>query len=502
MSILCNKRVVILGLGNHGGGVASAHFACSNGASHIFISDMQSEEKLAPALKQLQSVLSFPHVDLETGTHSIEKIVDADIVIKNPAIPRTAPVMRACMKRGVAVETDISLFLRELIVYKKSERDSRTPLSEKPHVIAVTGTKGKSSITHAIHMWNTQCGLLSTCAGNITYPVLKLLMDKTKAISSMTIVLELSSFQLGDLNLVQQNNPSCSLYKPISLAILSNILPDHQNYYASMREYAEDKLSLFCALPRHVCKIMPYELQTSEYSEKLPMLRSAHENNIVWHSQKVLPDAVVGAWVGEDALVGRMGAGEETKKICDLRAIPKHIPLQNSVVFALSCEIQNQPCPQTAEQWTHICAMPHRKEYVRTYKGRVFYNDSAASIPQAMQLSSFQKQKGVHLHVIAGGTDKNLNAACFLKACSVIASTHLSVHFLDGTYTNKIMPLTSAVRWRVFGPFNSLEESVQSALHHSKAGDVIVLSPGCTSFGLFIHEFHRGEVFKKIVHSL
>ncbi len=501
MSILHNKRVVILGLGNHGGGVASAHFAYRHGASQILISDRQSEKQLAPALTQLQDILSLPHVSVETSSHSIDKIESADIVIKNPAIPRTSDIIRMCIERGITIETDISLFLRELIAHKSTPTGD-LPLRETHNVIVVTGTKGKSSITHAMHRWNMHCGVRSACAGNIAYPVLQLLMDKDKSVHAMTIILELSSFQLGDLQLVQKNNPSCFLYAPIGLAVLSNILPDHQNYYESMRMYAEDKLSLFRVLPRHVCKILPYELRTSEYSEQLPIMQDPHDNTIMWHSQTPLPENMRGAWANDDSIVRRTSMDKSVEKICTLEAISKRIPPQNSVAFALCCAVQNQPCPHTMEQWDRIFTIPHRKEYVRKYKGRIFYNDSAASIPQAMQLPLFQERKDTHVHVIAGGTDKNLSEACFLTACHAITFTHLSVYFLDGTYTQKIMPLIHVLRCAIFGPFASLEESVQSALHHSNAGDVIALSPGCASFGSFINEFYRGDFFKKIVHAL
>ncbi len=495
MSLLRNKRVVILGLGNHGGGIASAQFACYSAASHVLISDMQSEDKLKNALKQLTSVLQLPHVELETGTHSLEKILNADVLIKNPAIPRSSPLMRACRERGVTIETDISLFLRALIARKKAAAKN-APCK----VVAITGTKGKSSMTRAIHMWNLQCGVASAAAGNITYSPLQLLMDERTDPS--TSVLELSSFQLGDLQLVQQSKPAHSLYQPISLAILTNILPDHQNYYASMREYVEDKLSLFRALPQDAPIILPYELQKGEQREALGDLQTTREHAVFWHSQSALPDNLAGAWATETSIMLRSHAGEKAYACCALAHIPKHLPLQNCIAFVLSCALQKLPFPRSAEAWKDIFTLPHRKEHVRNYKGRSFYNDSAASIPQAMQLRALQERAHTHVHLIAGGTDKNLDAHSFLHACSAIAPTQLTLHLLEGSYTEKIMPLIGKLGCGVFGPFASLEEGIQSALDHSKAGDVIALSPGCTSFGSFLNEFHRGEVFKGIVHAL
>ena len=501
MSILYKKTVVILGLGHHGGGIASARFAVYSKASHILISDIKPKNDLLSSIEKIQDICALPFVDVEFGKHSKEKILSADIVIKNPAIPHHSPIIQMCIANNIRIETDISLYLREVT--------TQTHCTSAHHIIAITGTKGKSSISTALHRWHEKQGIPSVLAGNITHSPLTMLMNKPHPRNYIT-VLELSSFQLGDLQLVQKHQPSQSLYTHIRYALLTNILPDHQNYYASIKHYINDKLSLFFKVAAFAhtnpqdtppyC-ILPRTSPLPEYAhvlKKLPIYDKL-SNTIVWHSDTPL-SRDVGIWQEGTTIVFRDTWNGEPRRICTIRDIPKTITVQNALLFIAICIMKALPLPSSRDVWSTLFTIPHRKEYLGIHAHRHFFNDSAATIPQAIDIASFRTEPTQHIHLITGGTDKNLIPDDFMLACRE-ESVHnrATLYILEGSYSEKIIPYLNTEGIPFHGPFSSLEESIYEALRHSTENDVIALSPGCASFGMFAHEFDRGDTFKAFV---
>ncbi|MCX8014146.1 MAG: Mur ligase family protein, partial [Rectinema sp.] len=204
-----NARVTIMGLGLHGGGVASARFFARLGA-RVTVTDLRGPEVLAPSLKALEGL----DIHYVLGQHRDEDFAQADFVIKNPAVRPDSPYLQKAHR----VETDISIFLAH----------SASPL------IAVTGSKGKSTTASALAHVLKESGRPVLLGGNITVSPLDFL-DKTSP--EVTVVLELSSWQLGDLR-------NRALLKP-RVAILTCIYPDHLNYYGTMEAYVADKKVLF-----------------------------------------------------------------------------------------------------------------------------------------------------------------------------------------------------------------------------------------------------------------
>ena len=138
-----SKKVTIMGLGLHGGGISSARFFARVGA-HVTVTDLRDQNTLAPAIEQLQGL----DIRFVLGAHREQDFIDADIVIKNPAVRRDSPYLKVAKR----IETDISIFLRY----------SQSPL------IAVTGSKGKSTVASAIWHVLSQAGKTALLGGNIT----------------------------------------------------------------------------------------------------------------------------------------------------------------------------------------------------------------------------------------------------------------------------------------------------------------------------------------------
>ncbi|HAK47501.1 MAG TPA: UDP-N-acetylmuramoyl-L-alanine--D-glutamate ligase, partial [Spirochaeta sp.] len=192
-----------MGLGLHGGGSASARFFAESGAI-VTVTDLHSREVLQPSIQAL-SDLSIRYV-LEK--HEISDFENADIIIKNPAVKPDSPYLKAASDAGAEIETDISTFLR---------------MNRRP-VIAVTGSKGKSTTVSALYHVLKKINPDSDLGGNITVSPLTFFSDEKNG-SGAPVILELSSWQLADIAGRNLLNPAA--------AAITNIMHDHQDRYQS-----------------------------------------------------------------------------------------------------------------------------------------------------------------------------------------------------------------------------------------------------------------------------
>ena len=137
----------------------------------------------------------------------------------------------------------------------------------------------------------------------------------------------------------------------------------------------------------------------------------------------------------------------------------------------------------------------HRLELIGTVNGVSYYNDSAATIPHATAeaVKSFSEP----VHLILGGTDKNLD----FSVLDPVFTLPRSVHVLAGSAFQKIEELCRRTKVSFNGPFNTLEAAIDSVSAAAAPGETVLFSPGCASFGMFRNEFHRGDEFRRIVES-
>ena len=139
-----------------------------------------------------------------------------------------------------------------------------------------------------------------------------------------------------------------------------------------------------------------------------------------------------------------------------------------------------------------------RAELVAEIDGVLYVNDTSATAPAAA-IAALDAYPGRALHVIAGGFDKKLELAPLGRA---LADKAASIILLDGTATPRLMETIRAAGGNWLGPFDSMDKAVQVGAAQASAGDVVILSPGCASFGLFRDEFDRGDKFREAVTNL
>ena len=468
---IAGLSVTVMGLGLNGGGLASARFFAENGAKEVVVTDMKTEEELAPSVAELRQ---YPNVRFALGGHSIEDFRTADMVIKNPGVKSEGnPYLAAAQ----CIETDISIFLQ---------------LSSAP-VLAVTGSKGKSSTVSALYYGLQQCGIPAFLGGNITVSPLTFLTDTR---SDTPVVLELSSWQLGDL-------AQCPQLKP-KIALITHIMPDHQNWYGSMERYVADKKIIYCNQDKNDYTICNYDDGWGK------IFAQDTEGQVFWYSAQPLPPHLVGAWIAPDGSARiRLKAGDEQQLLPSLIAVPGAALKQNVMAAPLALALYGADLQQIPAVMKNYGGIPHRLELFYETKQFKFYNDSAATIPEAAAAAVNAFDKPVIL--ITGGTDKKLDFTALAPELKKAKALFL----LAGTGTDKLIPLLQAAHTPYFGPFQDLpalleavRKEYEPALqnndimlqnNHATTQEIVVFSPGATSFGMFKNEFDRGLRFKEAV---
>lgn len=460
-------NVTIMGLGLNGGGIETCRFLSRHGAN-VTVTDLRTEEILAPALEQIASC----NARLVLGRHDEDDFRQADLVMKNPAVRPN----NKYIAMSKAVETDLSLFLN---------------LIGNP-VVGVTGSKGKSTTSSAIHH-----GLLGSwpdarLGGNITISPLSFFEELSP---TTPLVLELSSFQLGDLAMSRSYRLQGRLRAfPPHIAVMTNIFHDHQDYYGAMEPYLADKAQLFKDQNATDFGLFraddPYGLDFAK----------ACRSQVRFSETRLgqgLPQGTMGAWLADD-LSGwyRDGAGTETCILPRELKVPGKHHRGNLLQAALALKTFGVPAEQICERMASFSGIEHRLEPCGSHRGVQFINDSAATIPEAA-LAAVKSLDGP-VHLITGGTDKALDFQDFLELADLASTLTL----LKGSASEQIAVLLAGKSKVFYGPFDNLDQALAETFKRAQPGSSLVLSPGCASFGMFLNEFDRGRKFKAAVAKL
>lgn len=427
MKELRNARVTVLGLGLHGGGVESVRYLARHGA-RVTVTDMKPEERLTDSIAAIEGLTEHQTF----GGHDEKDIRNADFVVKNPAIPRSAEILKFAKR----IETDISLFLA---------RFTGT-------LVAVTGSKGKSSVSTLIHEGLKTKYDSARLGGNITVSPLSFVDELDP---DAPVVLELSSFQLGDLTLCESVRNGEAVLHP-RIAVITNIFADHQNYYNDdMDAYVRDKEYIFSS-------------QTSD-------------DVLVIGSEEPWTSRFVSAARGQ---VRHVPPGGNARR-------------QNIRLAEVSLEELGVSGPDVRDALEGFPGLEHRLEYVATRGEIRFINDSASTVPEATAaaLSALGPERTV---LIAGGTDKHLDLTNFAEH----VKDARAIVLLAGSATERMRVLLDTHGVAYSGPFPELRTALEQTFNLAASGNAVVFSPGAASFELFENEFARGREFKRLVDAL
>lgn len=489
ISDIKDKHVVVMGLGLNGGGEASVRFLLKAGA-YVLATDMKSEEDLRPTIDSLanDSELDTSRLSYRLGEHKIEDFENADCVIKNPGIKYDGNKFLAASK---AIETDISLFLH---------------FSKAP-IIAVTGSKGKSSTVSAIYYGLKEAGVDAYLGGNITVSPLTFI-EKTN--EKTPVILELSSWQLADLRGRKALKPKIS--------VITKIIPDHQNFYHSMVAYVNDKKLIYEGQTKKDWAILDFDDDPAADGGTLienwgNIFARETKAKVLRYSRRPLPKGVEGVWFDKKkkyAGMCRFG-GKEEMILGDL-LVPGHHMRINVLNAALVLKIFGVDAKKIVKILGTWSGIEHRLEFFHEWESPCgekvrFYNDSAATVPEAAAHAT--QSFGFPVTLVTGGTDKGLDLSPFPDAIAKeSAFKPRGIYFLEGSATDKLLPLFSERHIETNGVFKNLDElleQLKSDLCAKTAADekcAVVFSPGSTSFGMFKNEFDRGNQFKEKVRAI
>ncbi|EKE19087.1 MAG: UDP-N-acetylmuramoylalanine-D-glutamate ligase, partial [uncultured bacterium] len=432
ISFFQNKKITVMGIGLHGGGVGTVKFLVAHGAK-VIVTDLKTKEQLQASLEKLKGLKNIQYV---LGQHRMEDFSKVDMVIKNPAAQWTDKHIKFALENKVPVEMDSSLFFK---------------LCKNP-IIGVTGTKGKTTTAALIYEILKSAGKNPIKIGIGQVSVLdKLLLLKKDSIP----VFELSSWRLSALGR--------SKLSP-HIAVFKNIMPDHLNYYKTMEKYFQDKKYIFSNQKSKDWLIINGDddaLVTASAEARAQVIKFSY--NPLGQSKSV--------FIEDENIY--LNNGIDVKKLISIKDIP--IPgvhnLSNvmaaigaTYAFGLSSAEIKKALPQ-------LKGVPHRLEFVREIAGVKYYNDTAATIPDAAisALNAFEKP----IVLIAGGTDKNLEFEQFSKA--VVEKTKNLV-LLKGNATEKILDKLKKEAGEEFVEnieiVDSMDGAVLSASKKAENGDI------------------------------
>lgn len=494
---LHGKRVLVMGLGVHGGGLGVARWLLRQGA-HVTVTDLASPAALAAPLAALEAAASElgASVTYTLGEHRAADFTDADMVVANPAVRPDSPWLALAHGAGVPVETEMTLFFRAC----------RGPL------LGVTGTKGKTTTTLMLAAMLRERFPTTVVAGNLRISALEALatIDATTP-----VVLELSSFQLERLGAAGLSP---------DFGLITNLSPDHLNWHGSLAAYAAAKRQIYWHQPAtgvvalngaHDRSVAAFPLATGEYRYPGRLIAVcagptwAHEAS-TYRRHAAATVTLRGATVHWNDRAGAFGAispaGGEPLFARDDLQLPGAHNLANAMLAAALARAFGVAGEAIHAALQGFRTVEHRLELVRELEGVRYVNDTTATNPAAA-LAALAALT-TPLVLIAGGADKQLT---FEDLGAAIARRAKALVLLEGSATPRLYEAVRAARTSVAdhrpmvtiaGPYDELAAAVRAARELAAPGDTVLLSPGCASFGMFRNEFHRGEEFRRIVGEL
>lgn len=454
-----NRRVLIMGLGSFGGGIGAVKFLVSRGAS-VTVTDLRPAEKLEESLKELQGT---PPDHLVLGGHHKDDFRNAELVVVNPAVKRDCPYLNAAIQAGVPVTSEMNLFWKW----------NRAP------VIAITGSNGKSTTTAMTfamidQMLRNTSKRRAWLGGNIGT---SLLTEVNQIQPDDLVVLELSSFQLADLDRMQVSP---------HVAVVTNFAPNHLDWHTDLDDYRHAKQTILRWQTTGDIAIL---------NEDDPDVR-----NWVVHGTRLgfgLSDSgSQGAFQRNRETVLRLNNSESHWPLCDWLKLPGEHNLANALAASLAAISAGANEVNVRTAISNYEPLPHRLQFVGEVAGRRFYNDSLATTPESaiVALRAFQAP----IVLLAGGYDKHVDLS---EMATAIATRAKAVSLLGQTapMLRELIQQCQPTTCEVSGPHSSFSQAFDWAVQHSAAGDVILLSPGCASYDWFRNFSDRGTQFTELV---
>ncbi|MFQ5398132.1 MAG: UDP-N-acetylmuramoyl-L-alanine--D-glutamate ligase [Anaerolineae bacterium] len=447
------KRLVILGLARQGKALAA--FAAQAGA-RVTVSDLRSAEKLQDVMAELEGL----RITYVLGEHPMELLDGTDALAISGGVPIDAPLVEEAQRRGIPVTNDSQEFVK------------RAPAS----VIGITGSAGKSTTTALTGLMGQMAGRRTWVGGNIGRP---LLADLHKMAADDMVVQELSSFQLE----LWRQSPS--------VAAVLNITPNHLDRHKTMAAYVKAKANILRYQQAGDTAVL-----SADDSGSLALSRLVQGRLRLFSLMREVED---GAFLRDGRIWLRNGSESAVCTVEDIRLRGRHNVLNILAAVTLADSV-GTPIEAMRRAIRAFTGIEHRLELVRTWRGVHYINDSIATAPERVlaALASFSEP----IILLAGGRDKEMEWAPWVERVRAQVkhvilfgdlAEMLEKHLTEPSPDNGRLRLTRV---------DTLAEAVTVAAETAESGDVVLLSPGGTSFDTFTNFTERGEVFRQLVRKL
>lgn len=444
---MMSRKIVILGGGESGFGAAK--LAVSKGYC-VFVSDLAAlKPEFERGLKELG-------VDYESGQHSMDRILKADIVVKSPGIPSDSEVVNQILDKNIPVISEIEF------AYKFY--DGKT--------ICITGSNGKTTTTLMIYHILKYAGLNVGLAGNVGNSFASLIADGDYDY----VVLEVSSFQLDECYDFRAN-----------IAVVTNITPDHLNRYGyKMENYVKSKFRITRNQSEDDVLIVP--------DNDLEIM-----NNMCYNSGKAQLWTFGGsnenaAYIENAMLIINIDKNITIMDTNFLKVKGVH-NCQNAMAASLVSSAIGISDDYIRKSLETFSGVEHRFEYVRTHRGVKYYNDSKATNVNSAWYALESSEEPVVW--IVGGVDKGNDYGQLLT----LVDSKVKAIVCLGLDNKKIIDAFAAVNSDIV-ECDTMGDAVRAASRFAESGDTVLLSPACASFDLFKNYEDRGTQFKNEVKKL
>ncbi len=474
------RRVLIIGAGRQG--TALARYLARHGAQ-VVLNDRRPAEALAPAREALADL----PLEWVTGGHPLEALEGVDLVCPSGGVPLTLPLIQEAVRRGIPLSNEAQIFLE----------------AAPCPVVGITGSAGKTTTTTLVgrmaasaaaevsgvsysqsHKSDTQTASLPRrwrkvwVGGNIGNP---LIADVDAMTPDDLAVMELSSFQLE----LMTRSPQ--------VAAVLNITPNHLDRHGTMEAYTAAKAHIVDFQTPADWAVLGWE-DPGAWG-----LRSRVQGRLLTFGLAPPPEGVAGTFVSGQTLKLRTPQGEVDlfrQEVVQLRGVHnlRNVLAAAAVAYALGLSPEHMRAGVAG-----FTGVPHRLELVRVLDGVAWYNDSIATAPERAMaaIRSFEEP----IVLLAGGRDKKLP----WEEWAALVRQRVRVLVVFGEARDLILNALAQAE----GPLpeqvlrcGSLEDAVRAAYHAAQPGDVVLLSPGGTSFDEFRDFAERGERFRQWVWEL
>ena len=436
--IYSGKNTVVLGLGHSG---EAAGILLREEGADVTICDSND----SPGLREKSSKLEAQGIKVLLGTAADSDPTQYDVCILSPGIDPAVPLVRNVARKRIPIIGELELAFEECIC----------------PVVAITGTNGKTTTTELTTSMLLGSGVRTMASGNIGLPFATAVRQSNEL---DVMVLEVSSFQLETID----------AFRP-HVSVWLNLSPNHLDRYRDMEEYRTAKLRIFAnqtaedyAVVNYRESLPPLAARRITFSAYVPDADFTLRSNVIHYRNEPVVDQ------------------RETR----LAGIHNAENLMAALGIGLALGVDFDRMVAAAADYTPPV---HRCEFVRDLNGVRWINDSKATNLDSLEKAILSQTRQIVL--IAGGKDKGFE----FDSIAPLVRERVRVCVLIGEMRERIARSWSGVDCRISA---SLEEAVEAARRAANDGDVVLFSPGTSSFDMFRNYGERGNRFKDAVNAL